>query len=96
MRTPAFIVAVAHDEYPLDDGVQRYAAWRKAGAPAERHVYEHGGHGFELAPKGATSDHWFDALICCMQSRDLLGRRRIIQGSVGTGSIAWAVFSGFS
>jgi acetyl esterase/lipase len=71
--SPAFIAAAADDEYMPNDSVQLYAAWRKAGVPAELHVYEHGGHGFDLKPKGTTSDHWFDELVWWMQSRGLLG-----------------------
>ncbi|WP_232821087.1 alpha/beta hydrolase [Dyella sp. C11] len=71
--SPAFIAAAADDEYMPHDSVQIYTAWRKAGAPAELHVYEHGGHGFELASKGTTSDHWFDEFIWWMQARELMG-----------------------
>lgn len=74
--SPAFIAAAADDEYLPNDSVQLYAAWRKAGVPAELHIYEHGGHGFDLRPKGATSDHWFDELIWWMQSRGLMGPGR--------------------
>jgi acetyl esterase/lipase len=70
---PAFIAGAADDEYLPNDPVQIYAAWRMAGAPAELHVYEHGGHGFDLKPKGTTSDHWFDELIWWLQSRGLMG-----------------------
>jgi len=69
---PAFIAAAADDEYVPADGMQLFTAWRKAGVPAELHVYERGGHGFDLTPKGATSDHWFDELIWWMQSRGLM------------------------
>lgn len=69
---PAFIAAAADDDFMPNDSIQLYSAWRKAGAPAELHIYEHGGHGFSLTPKGATSDHWFDHLVSWMQSRNLL------------------------
>jgi acetyl esterase/lipase len=70
--SPAFIAAAADDPYMPDDAVQLYAAWRKAGIPAELHVYEHGGHGFDLKPKGTTSDHWFDEFTSWMKARGLL------------------------
>ncbi|WP_404478922.1 alpha/beta hydrolase [Novosphingobium sp. BL-52-GroH] len=70
--SPAFIAAATDDPYMPDDAVQLYAAWRKAGVPAELHVYEHGGHGFDLQPKGSTSDHWFDQFTWWMKSRGLL------------------------
>lgn len=68
--SPAFIAAAADDDYMSNDALLLYSAWRKAGAPAELHVYERGGHGFGLAPKGTTSDHWFDEFIWWMQARD--------------------------
>ena len=71
--SPAFIAAAADDDYQPHDATLLYAAWRQAGAPAELHIYEHGGHGFGLNPKGTTSDHWFDELIWWMRSRGLMG-----------------------
>ena len=69
---PAFIAAAADDPYLPQDGALLYAAWRKAGAAAELHMFERGGHGFDLKPKGATSDHWFDEFLWWMRSRGLL------------------------
>ena len=83
LRTPvtadasaAFIAAAADDDYLPGDAMQLYTAWRRAGAPAELHIYERGGHGFGLRPKGTTSDHWFDALVWWMQSRGLMTSSR--------------------
>ncbi len=70
--SPAFIAAAADDAFQPDDAVLLYRAWRKAGAAAELHIYERGGHGFDLTPKGTTSDHWFEEFIWWMQSRGLL------------------------
>lgn len=70
--SPAFIAAAADDEFLPNDAAQLYAAWRQAGVPAELHVYEHGGHGFDLRPKGTTSDRWFDEFIWWMQARGLI------------------------
>ncbi|MYM84997.1 alpha/beta hydrolase fold domain-containing protein [Duganella sp. FT50W] len=69
---PAFIAAAADDEYQPNDALQLYAAWRQAGVAAELHIYERGGHGFDLRAKGTTSDHWFDQLAWWMQSRGLI------------------------
>ena len=71
---PAFIAAAADDEYQPNDAALLFSAWRKAGASAELHIYDRGGHGFALEPKGTTSDHWFDEMIWWMQSRGLLTR----------------------
>jgi acetyl esterase/lipase len=60
---PAFIASAADDEYQPNDPVLLYMAWRKAGASAELHLYERGGHGFDLHRQGASSDHWFDQFL---------------------------------
>jgi len=75
--SPAFIAGAADDEYSANDPVQLFTAWRQAGAPAELHVYEHGGHGFGVKPKGTTSDHWFDELTWWLQSRWLMGANEL-------------------
>ena len=72
--SPAFIAGAADDEFTPNDPVQLYTAWRRAGAAAELHIYERGGHGFDLKPNGTTSDNWFDELIWWMQSRGLMAR----------------------
>jgi acetyl esterase/lipase len=74
--SPAFIAAGADDEYQPNDAALLFNAWRQAGVAAEIHVYEHGGHGFDLKPKGTTSDHWFDELVWWMQARGLVGAAR--------------------
>jgi len=70
--SPAFVAAAADDAYVPNDAAQLYAAWRKAGVPAELHIYERGGHGFDLKSKGATSDHWFDEFLWWLQSRGFM------------------------
>ena len=83
LRTPvpagapaAFIAGAADDEYQPNDPVLLYQAWRKAGAAAELHLYERGGHGFDLHRQGTTSDHWFDQLLAWMQSHRLASSPR--------------------
>ncbi|WP_295925666.1 alpha/beta hydrolase [uncultured Xanthomonas sp.] len=73
---PAFIAGASDDEYQPHDPILLYSAWRKAGAAAEMHLYEHGGHGFDLRPKGTPSDHWFDEFIWWMQAHGLLDQAR--------------------
>jgi acetyl esterase/lipase len=70
---PAFIAGAADDEYQPFDPILLYTAWRQAGAAAELHLYERGGHGFDLHPQGTTSDHWFDEFMWWMQSCGLMG-----------------------
>ncbi|SET73258.1 alpha/beta hydrolase [Stenotrophomonas indicatrix] len=70
--SPAFIAGAADDDYQPNDPMLLYSAWRGAGAPAELHLYERGGHGFDLHPKGMTSDLWFGQFIAWMQVRELM------------------------
>lgn len=69
---PAFIAAAADDPYQPNDAVALYSAWRQAGVAAELHVYERGGHGFNLTPNGTTSAHWFEQLVWWMQARGFM------------------------
>ena len=62
---PTFLVHTAADRsVPLEHSLALHAALRRAGVPAELHVYEQGEHGFGVAPGlGPTSawpDRWFD------------------------------------
>lgn len=69
---PAFIAAAADDQLLARAQLPLFEAWRKAGAPAELHVFERGGHGFGLVAQGASSDHWFDQFVWWLQARRLL------------------------
>ncbi|MEL7736807.1 alpha/beta hydrolase [Citromicrobium bathyomarinum] len=69
---PAFIAAAADDELLPEDSVRAFVAWRASGVPAELHIYDHGRHGFNLRPKGATSDAWFDQFLGWLSARGLL------------------------
>ncbi|WP_233349301.1 alpha/beta hydrolase [Hyphomonas sp. CACIAM 19H1] len=69
---PAFIASAADDEMLRNDSVRIFQAWVEAGAEAELHVYERGGHGFDLRPNGTTSDAWFDQFIAWMRMRGLM------------------------
>ncbi|GBQ98169.1 alpha/beta hydrolase [Gluconobacter cerinus] len=70
--SPAFIAAAADDPYLPNDGTLLYTAWRKAGSSAELHLYDRGGHGFDLTTRGSTSDHWLSEFLWWMQARNWL------------------------
>lgn len=87
LRTPvladasaAFIAAASDDAFQPNDAVMTYEAWREAGAAAELHVYERGGHGFGMKSKGTTSDDWFLGFLRWMQSRGLLQQSDVGHG----------------
>lgn len=80
--SPAFIAGAADDAYQPNDPILLYSAWRKAGVEAELHLYARGGHGFDLHPKGTTSDHWFEEFLWWMQARGLLANSTPIRNTV--------------
>lgn len=48
-------------------------AWKKAGIPAELHIYSHGGHGFGMRKRSLPIDTWTDRL------RDWLGEEGLLK-----------------
>ena len=52
-----------------------YLALKKAGVPAELHIFEKGPHGFGLAPKDPVLSIWPDLLARWLQSRGLLNSK---------------------
>jgi len=72
---PAFIATAADDPLLRAAAIPMFEAWRAAGRPAELHLYEKGGHGFGMVPKGTSSDHWFDEFVWWMQASGLLGAK---------------------
>jgi acetyl esterase/lipase len=57
---------------PAENSVRFYLALRKAGVPAELHVYEPGAHGVGLAPTNATLSSWPGRLADWLRGRGLL------------------------
>jgi acetyl esterase/lipase len=59
---PPLFIAVAADDQSVgyQGSIGLFGAWRKAGLPAELHVFQTGGHGF--AKKGGGADRYLDRL----------------------------------
>jgi len=59
-RTPPTFLLQAQDDPvdPIENSLVYYAALRKAGVPAEMHVYVKGGHAFGLRPTAAPITRW--------------------------------------
>jgi acetyl esterase/lipase len=57
---------------PAENSVRFYLALRKAGVPAELHIYEKGDHGVGLAPADAALRTWTDRMFDWLQGRGLL------------------------
>ncbi len=57
---------------PAENSVRFYLALRRAGVPAELHIYEEGPHGVGLAPTSATLSSWPARLADWLRGRGLL------------------------
>lgn len=58
---PLFIATAADDQViPWERSMELFTAWRKAGIPAELHIFQTGAHGF--VKKGGGADHFMDRL----------------------------------
>ena len=56
---PAFLFHTTDDaSVPVENSVNFYLALRKAGVPAELHIYAHGPHGVGLAPADPILSSW--------------------------------------
>lgn len=65
---PTFLFHTTTDTgVPPENSVSFYLALRKAGVPAELHIYERGPHGVGLAPHDPVLSTWPERLIAWMQ-----------------------------
>jgi len=70
---PTFLFHTNEDTgVPAENSVLFYLALRKAGVPAELHIYEHGPHGVGLAPTDRVLSSWPARLADWMYGRGLL------------------------
>lgn len=67
---PAFLVHTAEDEsVSLEHSLAFYESLRRAGVPAELHLYERGPHGFGTRSDLGTTSGWVDRWIEWMRAR---------------------------
>jgi len=70
---PTFLFHTSADRtVPVENSVRFYLALRKAGVPAEMHIFENGAHGAGLAPTDATLSAWPPLLANWLRERGLL------------------------
>jgi len=70
---PTFLFHTNADKgVPAENSVFFYLALRKAGVPAEMHIYERGQHGVGLAPNDPTLSTWAGRLEDWLKVRGLL------------------------
>lgn len=71
---PVFLFSTTDDRtVPVMNSVMFYEALVKAGAPAEMHLFQHGGHGSGLAPANPQLSPWTEMLIKWMRERGYAG-----------------------
>jgi acetyl esterase/lipase len=72
---PTFLVHTTEDKpVPPENSVLFYLACRKAGVPAELHLYEKGQHGLGLGGKDAAFATWPQHCITWLKGRGMLKR----------------------
>lgn len=73
VNTPSTFLVHAQDDkvVPVQNSLMMYEAITKAGAKAEMHLYQAGGHGFGLNNK-TTPDQWFDHCISWLKANQFL------------------------
>ncbi|HXG62999.1 MAG TPA: alpha/beta hydrolase [Planctomycetota bacterium] len=69
---PAFLVHAGDDRVPVENSVRYYLELRRAGVPAELHLYESGGHGFGIRPIPHPAASWPRRCEDWMKRRGLL------------------------
>jgi acetyl esterase/lipase len=70
---PTFLFHTTEDRtVPVENSVLFYMALRKAGVPAEMHIYEKGPHGVGLAPTDEALSTWPARLADWLRGRGLL------------------------
>ena len=57
---PPLFLAIAGDDATVApiSSARLYETWRKAGKPAELHIFANGGHGFGMRQQNQASDQW--------------------------------------
>jgi len=69
---PVFVAAAADDTLLPGKSPPIYAAWKAKGLDAELHIYDHGGHGFGVAPQGKASDRWLSDFSAWLSAHHLI------------------------
>jgi len=70
---PTFLVHTSEDTgVPPENSVLFYLALRKAGVPAEMHIYEKGPHGFGLGSLDAALSSWPARLLDWLRGRGMM------------------------
>ncbi len=72
---PTFLFHTANDAtVPVENSIRFFQALRKAGVPAEMHIFEKGAHGLGLAMEDPALSAWPTLLLNWLRARGLLSR----------------------
>jgi acetyl esterase/lipase len=72
---PAFIFSTTDDNVvPVEASIEFYSALKKAGVPAELHVFRHGAHGVGLGKGDVTLEQWPALLSQWLRDQGLLDK----------------------
>lgn len=72
---PAFLFHTTEDKaVPVENSILFYMALRKAGVPAELHIFEKGPHGFGITQKDPALAMWPALLANWLRAHNLLGK----------------------
>jgi acetyl esterase/lipase len=71
---PVFLAMTENDPVRSENGLTYYLALKKAGVPAEMHLYPDGGHGYGLRNPGPPVTTWPTRVEEWMRNRGLLKR----------------------
>ncbi len=70
---PTFLFHTANDQaVPVENSVRFFLALRKAGVPAELHVFENGPHGVGMALSDPVLAKWTELLAIWLRARGLM------------------------
>jgi acetyl esterase/lipase len=73
---PAFLVQTEDDPVKVENSLIYYAAMKRAGIPAEMHIYSKGGHGYGLRESSADVTRWPRLATEWLRSMGLLSRAK--------------------
>lgn len=71
---PAFLVHTSDDPIKVENSLLYYSALRRAGVPAEMHIFARGGHGYGMRRPELPVGAWPELLLVWMKDRGLLGK----------------------
>ncbi|HEY4363078.1 MAG TPA: alpha/beta hydrolase fold domain-containing protein [Bryobacteraceae bacterium] len=73
VNAPPLFIAIGSNHFNVTNGcLALFAEWKKAGKPAEIHVYDQVNAGFAMAKRSVPVDTWPDRLLDWMQLHKLL------------------------